>query len=585
MNKCVHTVANVNFRMTCRLALNSLYAVPSTVGLHRCTIPRRSISTSCQASQVIPGFRGDQYSRDANDKDYQARRYQYATSSHEDEGHMTPSLILYPKDSDDVKSVVEYARSEKIAIATRTGGHQYSGASSTYGNNIQLDLSKTFAGDINYYEKDGKHFVRTSVSWELLEINEFLGERGLFVPHGQCSHVHIGGHVQTGGYGQLGRSFGLFGDHVVSLEIIDSGGNKVTVTKDSNKDLFYAILGGSPGNFGVLTHFTIKVYSNNDYKGSRGLKTIYWYSPDTLKNLLNILVEMANDENFPRNYDYCVSMLSSSFDLFKLCPELDGQMRISHPDLYGKDGTFLPDWPSVIVVYAQYVPLAEGDKYNPDWFDKIKRSGDLVLGSLPIYDVTKKNMSELTKDWIFENVREFKYPYIKRTYLTKSKTLIQDGWVDWVTGRVDEIASSINGCRLSVQIQNFGGNNSMFYRNRDNGTSYSWRDSTIVCVLDCFYNQLSPFAKEIAEKWQFTNDNEGIGSNGKFSKEDRRVLWGSYSRVGKSDEFNMGCSWPYYHDNKKQYDRLCKIKEAVDPDNVFTPNDFCVGVQCHQDTQ
>ena len=397
--------------------------------------------------------------------------------------------------------------------------------------------------------------------------------------------MHVGGHVQTGGYGQLGRSFGLFGDQVVSLEIIDCDGKEIKVTKDSNKDLFYAILGGSPGNFGVLTHFTIKVYSNDDYKGSRGLKTVYWYSKDTLKNLLNILVDMANDENFPRNYDYCVSMLSSSFDVFKLYPELDEQMKIFNPDLYGKDGMPLPDWPSVIVVYAQYVPFTKDDRCDTAWFDKIKKSGDLVLGSLPIYDINEKNMSDLTKDWIFLDVREFKYPYIKRTYLTKSETLIQDGWVDWVTGRVDEIASSINGCRLSVQIQNFGGNNSMFYKNRDNGTSYSWRDSTIVCVLDCFYNQLSPFAKGIAEKWQLTNDNEGIGPNGKFSKEDRRVLWGSYSRVGKSEDFNMGCSWPYYHDNKEQYDRLCKIKKAVDPDNVFTPNDFCVGVQCHQDTQ
>lgn len=582
------TATSANFRMTCRLAFNSLRAVPGTAGLHRYTLLRRGVSTSCQASPVIPGFKGDQYSRDANDKDYEARRYQYATSSHEDEGHMTPSLVLYPKDVDDIKSVVKYARSEKIAIATRTGGHQYSGASSTYGKNIQLDLSETFADDISYREENGEHFVRTSVSWELLKINEYLGEHGLFVPHGQCSHVHVGGHVQTGGYGQLGRSFGLFGDQVVSLEIINCDGKEIEVTKDGNKDLFYAILGGSPGNFGIVTHFTIKVYSNDDYKGSRGLKTVYWYSKDTLKNLLNILVDMANDENFPRNYDYCVSMLSSSFDVFKLYPELDEQMKIFNPDLYGKDGILIPDWPSIIVVYAQYVPFTKDDKCDITWFDKIKKSGRLVLddlGLLPLYDVKEKKMSDLTKDWIFLDVREFKYPYIKRTYLTKSETLIQDGWVDWVTGRVDEIASSINGCRLSVQIQNFGGNNSMFYRNRDNGTSYSWRDSTIVCVLDCFYNQLSPFAKGIAEKWQLTNDNEGIGQNGKFSKEDRRVLWGSYSRVGKSEDFNMGCSWPYYHDNKEQYDRLCKIKKAVDPDNVFTPNDFCVGVQCHQDTQ
>ena len=548
-------------------------------GVHTVQQTMRTYTVSCQASG-IPGFKGVQYNRDENDQEYKARRYQYATSSHGDEGHMDPKTILYPKDLDDIKSAVNYAKSQKIAMAIRTGGHQYSGASSTYGNNVQLDLSETFAEDISYYEENGGHFVRTSVSWELLKINEFLGKHGLFVPHGQCSHVHLGGHVQTGGYGQLGRSFGLFGDHVVSLEIIDCNGKEVKVTKDSNSDLFYAILGGSPGNFGVLTHFTIKVYSDEDYKGSCGLKAVYWYSPETLKNLLNILVEMTDDEDFPRNYDYCVSMLSSSFDVFKLYPELDEQMKILRPDLYGKDENLIPDWPSVIVVYAQFVPFTPNDQCKNDWFERIKKSGDLVLGSLPLYDVAEKRMSDLTKDWIFMGVREFDYPYVKRAYLTKSKTLVQDGWVDWVTGRVEEIAASINGCRLSVQIQNFGGKNSQFFNNRENGTSYSWRDSTVVCVLDCFYNQLFPSAKETAEKWQSTNDNEGIGPNGRFSKEDRRVLWGSYSRVGEIGGFNMGCSWPYYHDNNKQYDRLCTIKREVDPDNVFTPNDFCVGVQC-----
>ena len=490
-----------------------------------------------------------------------------------------PWLILYPKNVDDIKLAIRYARLKQVAIAIRTGGHQYSGASSTSGPNIQLDLSHIFAGDIKYDKE--KQQVRVSVSWELLKINEFLGEHGLFVPHGQCSHVHLGGHVQTGGYGQLGRSFGLFGDQVVSLEIIDCDENEIKVTKDNEEDLFYAILGGSPGNFGVLTHFTIKVYSNKDYEGSYGLKAIYWYHPDTLRNLLNILVEMADNEDLPRNYDYCISMLSSSFDLPSLCPGIDEDMKIFHPELYGDDKMI--GWPRVIVVYAQYVQFTKDDKCNFSWFDRIKGSGKLFLSSLPFLNqVSPKNMSDLTKDWIFMNVREFEHPYIKRAYLTKSKTLTEDGWVDWVVGRVDKIAASVNGCKLSVQIQNFGGSNSMFYKNRDNGTSYSWRDSTIVCILDCFYDQSFPLAQKTAEEWQSTNDSQGIGPNGKFSKEDRRVLWGSYSRVGKSEDFNMGCSWPYYHDNKEQYDRLCEIKKEVDPEGVFTPNDFCVGVSCQR---
>jgi FAD/FMN-containing dehydrogenase len=96
-----------------------------------------------------------------------------------------------------------------------------------------------------------KPFARTSVSWSLGEFNAYLGQHQVFVPHGQCVNVHVGGHVQTGGYGQLGRSFGLFGDHVLSLEVVDHEGNFKEVTRASDPELFYAILGGSPGNLRI----------------------------------------------------------------------------------------------------------------------------------------------------------------------------------------------------------------------------------------------------------------------------------------------------------------------------------------------
>lgn len=59
--------------------------------------------------------------------------------------------------------------------------------------------------------------TQVGVSRKLLSLNEELRAKNAFVPHGQCSHVNIGGHCHTGGYGLPGRAFGLFGDHIIAI--------------------------------------------------------------------------------------------------------------------------------------------------------------------------------------------------------------------------------------------------------------------------------------------------------------------------------------------------------------------------------
>jgi hypothetical protein len=65
----------------------------------------------------------------------------------------------------------------------------------------------------------------------------------------------------------------------------------------------------------------------------------------------------------------------------------------------------------------------------------------------------------------------------------------------------------------------------------------SWGDATVLATMDCFYNPTDISAglhgkhpKTIADVWQKGNDSGLKGKEGKLSKEDRRVLWGSYYR-------------------------------------------------------
>ena len=492
---------------------------------------------------------------------------QYATSSYLDDNRMSPALIIQPKSKQDIAVALKYAKAQKIAVAVRTGGHQYSGASSTLAPNIQLDLRSSFQGpdDLRLFNsRDGKKtFVRTSVSRSLGDFNAWMGKHHVFVPHGQCTTVHLGGHVQTGGYGMLGRSFGLLGDHVVSLEIVDHNGDFKEITRSSDPEMFHALLGGSPGNLGVITHFTIEVHRDQDYVGSRFLKALYLYEPETLKRLLTILATMSDNPDFPRNYDFCVNVRSSSFHLPSIFPNADEIEEEKLPKIFGENKSRI--WPRVIVVYAQWVPFSPNDKFDDSWFKAIAK--DCIF---PLFShVSIKSMSEITAEWIFDDAREFYFPYVKTTLLTNSTTLVKDKWPEWLTGRIDALVKPDNKCHISAQIQSFGGKNSKFITNANNGTAFSWRkDSTICCTLDAFYNGEDAHKKAI--KWHNRNQKEGNGANGVFCKQERRVLWGSFG------EFNLDSVWNLYFETKEKYDTLRAARRKADPDGVFTPNAFCV---------
>ena len=579
-------------------------------------------------SSRIAGFQGDVVWRDNNPGNeashYNLLRYQYASSSHSaisDYGRMAPSAILYPANQTDVVTAVNYVRDHGVSASVRTGGYQASGASSTSGGNVQIDMSELgvfqefecfdvngkevrYATAVNAHSKKGEtpiKTVRVGVNYALKDVNKKLGDVGLFVPHGQAGHVHLGGHVQTGGYGQLARAFGLLGDHVVGFEIVtaesakkaaatgDSLGDGVLkVTKASHPDLFYAVLGGSPGNFGVVTHVTLEPLHDKDHPESRGLRLVLAYSKELLAQLAQRVVDV---EALPADFDLSVTLVSSVAKLPSYFgDEWDSKLRAKFAEQFGgsRGAGAQQQQPAVILVYAQWsnvqgTPVTEQAK---EWFAGIH---ELAKGhefsplsgffSDGVKDSVHLPMSKLTAAWIYGSAREFDTPYVKRTYLSdfNKDQLQQNEWPAWLAERVDQIQGQdqdqgqAHGRHLSVLLQNIGGAQSAYVRNGAKGaTSYSWRDSSVIAVLDYFY--ASPVHKAAALAWQAANDTEAIDHK-KFSGTDRRLFDASYFRPGETF-LDLNACWDVYYDSQEKYAKLIRVKTAVDPANIFTPNLF-----------
>ncbi|QUC22810.1 uncharacterized protein UV8b_07051 [Ustilaginoidea virens] len=523
---------------------------------------------------AAPDFQGNQFS--PGTASYRRANDLYASSTYGAERDLNPGRILQPTGIEDIQSAVRHARRAGRPIAVRTGGHQYSGASSTGPHGIQLDLKPTFRRprlDLRLLRDpggSGKVYLRSSVSWTLAEVYDFLLDNGVFMPTGQCTTVCLGGHVQTGGHGMLARSFGLLGDYVRELDIVDHEGRVATVTRERDPDLFFGLLGGSPGSMGVVTHLTVEVQDDLKHQGSRGLWMAFRYRRDTLEALLDILVAKAEDPGFPRNYDLTVNVVSRQANLLDLFPGSEDELKARLPDSIhdGKDNIadLLKFKYALVVVYAQYVRLDGGGggvPFSPgDLFDPIRRvPHDLAFGK---ESPDGAPMSRVAAMWLFRSPREFPYPYVKRTNTTRSTALSRAGWASWFAGRVDEVvARRGNGLWVSSQLQLTGGADSMFRRNAGNGTAYSWRDSTVAGTWDVFYRA---DAADAARAWQDENDR---GALARFSSQDRRLLWGSYG------DWDMSAVWPRYYD-AATYEKLREVRKKADPEGVFTANPFCV---------
>ncbi|KAI1822817.1 FAD-binding domain-containing protein [Xylaria intraflava] len=198
------------------------------------------------------------------------------------------SAVVKVATESDVQQTVRYAAEHDHPFVARAGGH---GATKSLGDAkdaIQIDLRSL---DYIKLSEDGKtaaiggganvkHTVNTLTA---------LGKRTVT---GICESVGISAPILGGGHGWLQGQYGLMADQVVSARLVLSNGDLVTVSKDSNPDLFWAIRGAGH-NFGIVTEWEYRVY---DDPAPIWSYEIFTYSGDRLEALYSLANEKMRDQ-------------------------------------------------------------------------------------------------------------------------------------------------------------------------------------------------------------------------------------------------------------------------------------------------
>ena len=168
-----------------------------------------------------------------------------------------PALIAQCTGAADVQYAVDFARSYDLLLAVKCGGHSFSGKGTCDGG-LMIDLSRLRGARVN-------PAMRTA--W--VDGGSLLGQMdhetaafGLVTTAGTVSHTGIGGLTLGGGYGRLGRRFGLTLDNVKGVEIVTADGQFRRANAMENPDLYWAVRGGG-GNYGVVTSFEMQLHPFN----------------------------------------------------------------------------------------------------------------------------------------------------------------------------------------------------------------------------------------------------------------------------------------------------------------------------------
>ncbi|XP_021756960.1 berberine bridge enzyme-like 4 [Chenopodium quinoa] len=168
-----------------------------------------------------------------------------------------PLAIVTALDVSHVQATVTCARTSKIEIRIRSGGHDYEGLSYVSNNPfVILDMFNLRSIDIDIPSETAT--VEAGATLGELYYNIARKSKVHGFPAGVCFTVGAGGHFSGGGYGNMLRQYGLSVDNIIDAQVVDANG-RILNRETMGEDLFWAIRGGGGASFCVILSWKIKL--------------------------------------------------------------------------------------------------------------------------------------------------------------------------------------------------------------------------------------------------------------------------------------------------------------------------------------
>ncbi|XP_074344298.1 berberine bridge enzyme-like 21 [Apium graveolens] len=442
-----------------------------------------------------------------------------------------PIFIVTALKEAHVQSTVLCAKTMGIQVKIRSGGHDYDGISYVSKQTfIILDMFNLRKIDVNVATETavvqagatlGEVYYRI---WEKSKVHGF--------PAGVCPTVGVGGHLSGGGYGNMLRKFGLSVDNVIDARIVNAKG-KVLDRKAMGEDLFWAIRGGGGGSFGVILSYTIKLVKVPK------IVTVFRVMRSLDENAIDIV----------HKYQLVVDKLDNDLFIRVLLQPVSGKVKGTKTVRASFIAMFLGDSNRLVNILKTGFPelgLQKGDCFEMSWIRSVMWWANFDTNSTSEKQLLSRksnvNFGKRKSDYV-------QTPIPKAGLELLAKKMISLGKAGLVFnpygGKMSEIAAT------ALPFPHRAGN---IYKIQ---YSITWHESGLVAENN-YLNQLrslhefmTPYVSK-SPRGAYLNYRDveiGTTDNGKNSYSEGKV----YGEC-------------YFGPN---FDRLVKVKTAVDPENFF----------------
>lgn len=203
-----------------------------------------------------------------------------------------PSCVFRPAKEQDIIYALQLIDSERIQFSVNGGKHTGNPHFSSTKGGLQIDMRKfskiNLSKDLSFVD------IGPGNVWD--NIYDALQGTGKMVKGARVSGLGVGGFLTGGGgYSFFTQKYGLATDSIISIDIVIPNNSKlVTISAQSESDLFWAVKGGG-NQFGIVTNFRVKTFSVPTvvWGGTR----LYLGHDEMLKDYTINLAQNLNDKD------------------------------------------------------------------------------------------------------------------------------------------------------------------------------------------------------------------------------------------------------------------------------------------------